>query len=93
MQGLYASQWLPAGSMLLTGGEDGMVRMWDFARGDPAVGAISGHSHCVTAIGVSYEGTTFASGADDKQVHLYSSGPRFRLSTKDQVKGSVPTDI
>lgn len=90
---MYASQWMPFASTLLTGGEDGMVRVWDFTRGDPAINAVPGHSRCVTAIGLSYEGTAFASGGDDSQVNLYADGTRFRLSTVDDVKGPRPDNF
>jgi WD40 repeat protein len=54
-------------SVLISGGEDGCVRIWECNRSesDMNVKTIRAHSQCVSALDVSWCGQAIASGADD----------------------------
>jgi hypothetical protein len=66
----------PDGKLLVSGGYDGSVRMWDVATGDE-VSEFKGHDRQVTAIGFSADGTTLATA--DKQGNILVWDPRLRV--------------
>lgn len=85
IQGIYGSQWAPFGTTLLTGGEDGSLRVWDITRGDFLVNSVQGHSNCVSALDVSPCGSAVATGGDDRFVALYTDGSsRFKLGKMER---------
>ncbi|MFM9997124.1 MAG: WD40 repeat domain-containing serine/threonine protein kinase [Phycisphaerales bacterium] len=58
---VYAVAFTPDGSRILSGGWDGMVRVWNASNGRP-LGAFSCERGFITALGVAPDGRTFATG-------------------------------
>ena len=58
------------GTTAVSGGDDGMVRVWDLA-GAAAPRVLTGHDGEVYAVGVSADGTTAVSGCDDGMVRVW----------------------
>jgi WD40 repeat protein len=75
LQGAYRTVWAPFGKVLISGGEDGCLRIWDMSRSESEknIKTIRAHSQCVSALDVSPCGTAIASGADDLRVGLYTT--------------------
>jgi WD40 repeat protein len=69
------------GKMLVSGGDDGTVRLWDVARrqpiGDPLTG--TGYLNIVYSVAFSPNGKTVASGGDDGSVRLWDVARRRQL--------------
>jgi WD40 repeat protein len=60
----------PDGARLLTGGADGVARLWDLGRGgDPL--ALRGHGAAIFRIALSADGATAATGSDDGTIKLW----------------------
>jgi WD40 repeat protein len=94
LQGAYRTCWAPFGTVLISGGEDGCVRIWDMVRSktEKNVKTIHAHSQCVSALDVSPCGTAIASGADDLRVGLYTTSQstmQFGLRKRD---GATPQE-
>ena len=58
------------GVMLATGGDDGIIRLWD-AETRKSVGDLTGSSSPVKQLSFSPDGTTLASGSQDKTLRLW----------------------
>ena len=70
-----SAQWCHlAASTLVTGSDDGLVRIWDVSLGEPLVATLRGHSSPVSCVGVAPGDDLIASGGDEGKVVLYSSG-------------------
>ena len=65
-------QFSPDGSQLLTGGEDGTVRIWDLASGD-LIRAFTGHTGPVEDATWSSDGTVIVSGSHDGTVRVWDA--------------------
>ena len=59
----------PGGSILASGSEDGIVRLWDLTKDSSAI--FSGHSAPVRSVAFSPDGTALASGSHDGRVKLW----------------------
>ncbi len=75
LQGAYRSCWAPHAPVLVSGGEDGCIRLWDCNRNESEMNikTIRAHSQCVSALDISWCGQAIASGADDLRVGLYTT--------------------
>jgi WD40 repeat protein len=61
------------GRLLASGGDDGMVRLWEVGSGQ-LVTALQGHTGTVWAVALSRDGRLLASGSDDGTVKLWDAG-------------------
>lgn len=78
IQGVTSVRWTRAG-YLITGGDDGIVRMWDAKSGDNTVHSIKGHHASINYIDISLEEDYIISGADDNFVALYGISDKYNL--------------
>ncbi len=78
----------PDSSMLVSGGDDNNVIMWDLKTGR-RVRTIPAHKAAVNAIAFSSDGKTLASGSDDKTVRLWNVRTGSRLRTLSGHAGGV----
>ncbi|TPX59489.1 hypothetical protein SpCBS45565_g07720 [Spizellomyces sp. 'palustris'] len=69
--GVTCAYWT-SGGLLLTGGQDEMVRVWDVRRGDPLVRVLDGHAGPVTAMAMSPDEDWLAVGTTTGKVHLWA---------------------
>jgi WD40 repeat protein/serine/threonine protein kinase/DNA-binding XRE family transcriptional regulator len=63
-------EWLPDGSIILTGHEDGQIRLWDTESGR-AVGELNGHTGIVYDAAFSGDGSTIVSAGEDGTLRLW----------------------
>lgn len=63
----------PNGRRLISGGSDGMVRIWDGRSGQPLV-ALKGHRSRVLAIAWAPDSSSFVTGGSDGSARLWRSG-------------------
>jgi eukaryotic-like serine/threonine-protein kinase len=71
---VYAVAFHPGGTRLATAGRDGMIWLWDLARGED-VARLPGHKSFVWSLAFSADGVTLASGSGDATVGLWDSAP------------------
>ncbi len=70
----------PDGRAIATAGGDGIVTLWDAARGVSLVD-LNGHTRAVWAVAFSPDGKTLASGGADRTIRLWDVGTRVERST------------
>jgi WD40 repeat protein len=63
----------PNGVVLATAGDDGTVRLWDAATGQPQGPPLTGHTDAVTDVAFSPDGTRLASAGADSTVRLWDA--------------------
>jgi WD40 repeat protein len=61
-----------AGKWLVTGGYDGVARLWRVADGAP-IGALSGSVGTIWTVDVAPDGATVAAAGEDRLVHLWAA--------------------
>lgn len=64
----------PSGDFLISGGEDGDLRLWDVESCREMREAISGHTDCVLSISMPSNGFRIASASWDGSVRIWDSG-------------------
>ena len=72
-EGEVAVSFSPNGRRLITGGSDGMVRIWDGRSGQPLM-AFKGHRSRVLSIAWTPDNSTFVTGGSDGAARLWRSG-------------------
>ena len=67
---VYAVAAAPDGSWLASGGQDGLVRIWDVANGQQRAG-LTGHTDAAYAVAAAPDGSWLASGCRDRSVRIW----------------------
>ena len=78
----------PDGALLVSGGEENAVKLWDVATQE-LVATLSGHTNVVTAVSCSPDGKTMASSSRDGTVKLWDRHTHEELATIRGHGGSV----
>ena len=65
--------------MIVSGGEDGSVKIWDVQRSDPLIKEFPGHGAPISAVEVGEYGHFVVSGGDEGKLKLYSLGKPLHL--------------
>jgi WD40 repeat protein len=77
---VYGVAYSRDGKILLTGGQDGTVRLWDPSSGQE-LAVLREHTSCVNDIDFSPDGDTFVTSSCDKTIKLWSLSQRQVLAT------------
>jgi WD40 repeat protein len=77
--------WGPTGTMLISGGSDGMLRWWDVERGE-CVQMREAHHGTVQSLKLSPDGRSLASCGDDGAINVWEleSGEHLRTLRRDR---------
>ncbi len=70
----------PAGTILATGGHDGLIRLWDTSTG-ALEHMLVGHTGRVRALAYSPDGTHLASASDDRTVRIWAPADELQIAT------------
>jgi WD40 repeat protein/nucleoside phosphorylase len=65
-----AVTWSPQSDLLIAGGQDGLIRIWDRATGQ-MIRTLPGHTAAILGVAVSADGTRLVSGSEDGAVRLW----------------------
>lgn len=71
---VYGVAFHPDGTRLASAARDGVICLWDVARGEELV-RLRGHTEFVWSLAFSPDGTTLASGSGDATVRLWDTAP------------------
>ncbi|KAJ3522450.1 hypothetical protein NMY22_g11886 [Coprinellus aureogranulatus] len=63
----------PDGSKLISGGNSGVVRMWNTHSGEPVTGSMGGHLDDVNSVAFSPDGSKVISGSDDLTIRVWDT--------------------
>jgi WD40 repeat protein len=82
---VYALAWSPTGTMLVSGGSDGMLCWWDVERGE-CMQTRHAHQGTVQSLKVSPDGRSLASCGDDGAINVWEleSGEHLRTLRRDR---------
>ena len=69
---IYSVAYSPDGSILVTGSEDAIVRIWDSINGK-LLHVLKGHDDVIEAVAFSPDGESIATGSGDKTVHIWNA--------------------
>src|SRR5258707_15672741 len=67
---VVSTAYTPNGKLIVSGGADGTVRLWDRVTGQ-LVATIADHQGAVLSLAVARDGTKFASAGMDHKAHVY----------------------
>lgn len=76
----YSVVFSPDAKLLLSGGQDGVIRAWDVQTGSLAY-ELRGHTSCVNQIAFSPDGNKLASASCDRTVRLWDFDARREIGT------------
>jgi WD40 repeat protein len=82
---VYTVAWGPTGTILISGGSDGMLCWWDVERGE-CVQMREAHQGTVQSLKVSPDGRSLASCGDDGAINVWElgSGEHLRILRRDR---------
>ena len=63
----------PDGTRIVSGGEDGVIRVWDAATGQPVGSSLTGQSGAVLSVAFSPDGHRIFSGSWDNTVRVWDA--------------------
>ena len=69
----FGPNWSPDGEWLVSGGEDGTLRIWDSASGKE-LRVLKGHSSAVSTVDISRNGKKLVSGGWDHTLRIWNTG-------------------
>jgi WD40 repeat protein len=69
---IWAVDFAPDGKTIASGGQEGIVRIWDAASGK-LLAELAGHDGTVHSLAYSRDGSRIASGGRDGTVHLWKA--------------------
>ena len=70
---VYSVACSPDGSRIVSGSDDGTVRVWDAVSGECVLGPLEGHTGDVNSVSFSGEGSRIVSGSRDKIVRVWDA--------------------
>jgi serine/threonine protein kinase len=85
---VHAVAYSPDAASLATGGEDGVVRVWDAIQGKEKT-ALRGHTKAVRSVGFSPDGRRIASLSDDGTVRIWDAAGGDSLLTLEGARRQV----
>ena len=77
---VYTAALSPDGRLLVSGGTDAAIKLWDVASGR-VLRTLTGHSESIHAIAFSPDGQTLASASSDKTIRLWNAESGRQLAT------------
>ena len=63
----------PDGQSIVSGSEDGKIRMWNTMTGETVAGPFTGHTDWVMSVAFSRDGLHIVSGSDDQTIHVWNA--------------------
>ncbi len=72
MEGYVAAAWTQQDHLLMTGGTDQLIKIWDLSLGEPLLCSLDGYDGPIASIAISGNDVTFAAGTDSGTTYLYT---------------------
>lgn len=91
LNGVVTVAFSPNGSLLVSGSEDGSIRIWDPFTGALIAGPLTGHRMTVKVVQFTQDGDRLISAAGDTSVRIWDIKRLPKLASRDiEVSGSEP---
>lgn len=87
---IFGLQFSPDGKMLVSGGYDKTIRIWDVASGEQR-SQLDGHTAAVRSVAISPDGKWLASGGSDKSCRIWNLKTHQLITTLTGHEGAVRT--